>query len=411
MNIFFIETPTGAVAHGVGTYANNLLPKLSEFKDLHLYYLKVRFSNDRGDVIKTRIADNFTVIEIKFENADLLKREEVVMPLITVRAIFCIISECLQNVNQNIFHLNSLLQKSFVDVAKEYEYKVVFVQHVSLWRIFYNNNMKKFLIDWRKNSLEARESKFIKSIALERDICRQSDSVICLSEENLLFAKQYYELPREKLVLIKNGVACRKLKTVESLRSIKKTLGFRDSDFIFLFVGRLIEQKGLGLLINAFKILAEKKSSVKLLIVGGGTEMEKYVKLSASLCGRIAFTGYVTGDKVDDYYGIADVGVMPSTTEQSSFVVLEMLSKKLPAILSDIQAFNEFNDGQHVLKVKTDDNGYVYVELLYKTMKKLYESALCRKEIAENGYQLFLNHYNANIMAQNTYAEYCRIYM
>ncbi|MGN7785530.1 glycosyltransferase family 4 protein [Niabella sp. 22666] len=405
MNIFFLETPTGAVAHGVGTYANNLLPEVTKFKNINIYYIKVDFS-DKGSVEVSKVADNCSIVKIRFGHSRLSKSEEVLITVVMARAIFCILSGYLIESNENIFHLNSLLQKSIADVAKEYDYKIVFTQHISLWRVFYNNDRKKFDEDWQSNLPEIISSRFIKSINLEKVLCTISDKVICLSEEGYTFSRLYYQIQDTKITLVRNGVALNGLKTVDAIKEVKRLFGYKESDFIFLFVGRLIEQKGLGILINAFRILAEKVPNSKLLIVGGGAELSKFISLASDLCGSVSFTGYIDKQKINMYYDIADVGIMPSVTEQSSFVVLEMLSKKLPTILSDIEAFEEFRGGVHVEKVKTNDNGYVYVDLLCKAMKHLYEDSLHRERIAQSGHQLFLDQYQASTMAEKTYNVY-----
>jgi len=346
-------------------------------------------------------------LKICFQDPELKKKQEIIINETTARAIFCIISERLLGSSENIFHLNSLLQKTIAEVAKEYDYKVVFTQHVSLWRVFYNNNKQKFEEDWSSTPPEVNNSKFLKSIRWERELCAIADKTICLNKEGYLFSRQYYELAEERLALIKNGVSLGQANmSLDQIKGLKRSMGFKDSDFIFLFVGRLIEQKGITPLIHAFKMLAARTSNVRLLAVGGGEELSKFIGLSADMCGRISYTGYIEKEKIDAYYNIANVGVMPSVTEQSSFVVLEMLSKKLPTILSDIEAFDEFRGGVNVEKVKTNGNGYVYVDLLYKAMKHMYEDVLYRERIAQSGHQLFLDQYQASTMAGKTYSLY-----
>ena len=98
----------------------------------------------------------------------------------------------------------------------------------------------------------------------------------------------------------------------------------------FLFVGRLIESKGLDILLEAFNGLAGDE----LWIVGDGP-LRGLVEAAAARDPRIRFLGYRDGDGLADAYRQADVLVVPSFYEPWGLVVHEGLAYGLPAIVTD----------------------------------------------------------------------------
>ncbi|MFX5222152.1 glycosyltransferase, partial [Acinetobacter baumannii] len=86
--------------------------------------------------------------------------------------------------------------------------------------------------------------------------------------------------------------------------------GFATADFIFIYVGRLIEQKGIGVLLEAFKKIAKRSGSIKLLVVGSGNT-DMFLPRIFECCGQITFTGYQPAENLAQLYKIANCGVMP----------------------------------------------------------------------------------------------------
>lgn len=98
----------------------------------------------------------------------------------------------------------------------------------------------------------------------------------------------------------------------------------------FLFVGRLIESKGLDVLLEAFSRL----ETGELSIAGDGP-LRGSIEAAAAQDPRIRFHGYVDGDALADVYRQADVLVVPSLYEPWGLVVHEALAHGLPVILTD----------------------------------------------------------------------------
>jgi glycosyltransferase involved in cell wall biosynthesis len=146
----------------------------------------------------------------------------------------------------------------------------------------------------------------------------------------------------------------------------------KKDEFTFLFVGRLLTDKGIYELTKAFEKLKKEKPKVKLIIVGSPDEgnpnsvskgeLEKWVKE-----GLIEWHGFQ--EDVRPFYCMADCVVLPSYREGIPRVLLEAMAMEKPIITTDAPGCkNVCVDGVNGLLVKPKD-----VESLYLAMKKMVE--------------------------------------
>lgn len=115
----------------------------------------------------------------------------------------------------------------------------------------------------------------------------------------------------------------------------------------YLFVGRLIERKGLGVLLDAFS----RVDGGELRIAGDGP-LREMVEAAAARDPRISLIGHVAGEALAGAYREADVLVVPSIYEPWGLVVHEGLAHGLPVITTDqVGAADDL--------IERDVNGYV----------------------------------------------------
>lgn len=129
--------------------------------------------------------------------------------------------------------------------------------------------------------------------------------------------------------------------------SLRKDLNIKE-EFVFLYTGRLMKEKGVKELVIAFNNLNKKYLNVKLLIVGGSkdlTDKDVYIselKKLASSNSNIIFTGYINSNLIYKYYGIASAQVIPSIGNESfGLIALEGVISNLPIIASDTGGLKE----------------------------------------------------------------------
>ena len=115
--------------------------------------------------------------------------------------------------------------------------------------------------------------------------------------------------------------------------SLRASLGIDKNDFVWLFLGRLSREKNIEQLIKEFSKLNLPKSH-KLLIVGGGPDIDIFKKLTEKLKlqNQVLYTGMIHPDKVAIYYQVANLFVNFSDTETQGLTFIEALASGLPVL-------------------------------------------------------------------------------
>jgi len=153
---------------------------------------------------------------------------------------------------------------------------------------------------------------------------------------------------------------------------LRKKLKLTDDDFVFVFVGRLVGDKGINELIAAFKKILEEHTNVQLLLVGNPEEeldpmlpeTEEFIFKS----DKVIATGWA--DDVRPYFAISDCLTFPSYREGFPNVVMQSGAMGLYSIVSDINGCNEI--------VKEGVNGTIIptknTEALFNAMKHVLDN-------------------------------------
>lgn len=128
-----------------------------------------------------------------------------------------------------------------------------------------------------------------------------------------------------------------------NLLQLKLDLSIRKDDFVFLFVGRLVVDKGINELILGFNTFNSIFVNSKLLIVGGFDDLKSPFNNSVceiiNLNSNIIFTGFQKD--VRPYFGISNCLVLPSYREGFPNVVIQAGSMNLPCIVTNVSGSNE----------------------------------------------------------------------
>ena len=105
----------------------------------------------------------------------------------------------------------------------------------------------------------------------------------------------------------------------------------------FLFVGRLVPEKGVFDLLEAYgKLTPELRAAIALVFVGEGPARAELTRRALHLePGQVQFAGFVHRDQLAGYYALAEVFVFPSHTDTWGLVVNEAMACALPVIASD----------------------------------------------------------------------------
>lgn len=123
--------------------------------------------------------------------------------------------------------------------------------------------------------------------------------------------------------------------------TFKKPINDASSTLRILFLSRLIKEKGIYEMINAFENLIAEKINVQLIIAGNGQELENLKALVANN-ESIILTGHVEGQKKIDLYENCDVYCLPSYSEGLPTSVLEAMSFGKPVITTPVGGLKSF---------------------------------------------------------------------
>lgn len=163
----------------------------------------------------------------------------------------------------------------------------------------------------------------------EKCAVRFADEIIVLSENVQKYFKDTYN---RETVFIPNGVS--RPEILES-REITDRFGIERGGYI-LFLGRLVPEKGLKYLVEAFK---NTKTDKKLVIAGGASDsggFDTELKALAADDDRIIFTGFVQGRTLQELYSNAYIYVLPSDLEGMPLSLLEAMSYGNCCLVSSI---------------------------------------------------------------------------
>ena len=163
----------------------------------------------------------------------------------------------------------------------------------------------------------------------EKMAVRWADEIIVLSHGVQQYFRDAYG---RATVYIPNGVTNPEILDTDQ---ILKLYGLNKNEYI-LFLGRLVPEKGIHYLIDAYKQTATDK---KLVIAGGTSDTDDYVQqLRQQSRGddRILFTGFVQGQVLQELYSNAYVYVLPSDVEGMPLSLLEAMSYGNCCLTSDI---------------------------------------------------------------------------
>ena len=200
-------------------------------------------------------------------------------------------------------------------------------------------------LDWKRAKWSGLAVKYLKFG--ERITARYADEVIVLSKN---MQNYFIEEYNRDTVYIPNGIS---VPIIKEEIEIKEKWGLEKDSYI-LFLGRIVPEKGIQYLIDAYKNTDTDK---KLVIAGGTSDTDKFMKeLKEKAEGdrRIIFTGFVEGESLEELYSNAYLYVLPSDLEGMPLSLLEAMSYGNCCLVSDIPECTEVVEDKAVLFQKAN---------------------------------------------------------
>lgn len=283
--------------------------------------------------------------------------------------------------NGNQYHLGCSPSVEFFELSKELEYipfEVLITREISplrdlkaiikVYKYIKKNKITKVVGHTPKGGMVAMIASFFAQVServyfrhglvyetssgMKKNVLKNIDrlsgflatKVVCVSKSiEEISSKDRLNIPEKNIVLglgTCNGVDTKSkynpdFYNEETMSSLKSKLLIEEGDFVVGFVGRLVKDKGINELIQAWDIVKEKYKNVKLLLVGPievRDSISDYSKNRIQEDSSIIFTGFVSD--AAPYYRLMNIFILPSYREGFPTVSLEASSMEKPVLIT-----------------------------------------------------------------------------
>jgi glycosyltransferase involved in cell wall biosynthesis len=187
-------------------------------------------------------------------------------------------------------------------------------------------------------------------------------------------------------------------------KSLKKDLKINDTDFVFVFVGRIVGDKGINELVNAFKKINMANLRLKLLLVG--EEEKEFDPLQENTLKELERNNNIIKvgwqKDVRPYLAISNVLILPTYREGFPNVVMQAGSMGLPSIVTDINGCNEI--------VKNGKNGIIIpvknVVAIEEAVLKMKNESVFFNTLKGNAREMITSRYEQKLVWHAILEEY-----
>lgn len=300
-----------------------------------------------------------------------------------------------------ICHVYRLIKREKIDIVSGHTPKGALIAMIASFlakvpkRIYFRHGLVHETSTGAKRFILKRIDKFTASLATK---------VVCVSPSLAKLSLEEGLNPEYKQTILANG-SCNGIdvnqfseKAIEpvELRAIKKRLGIANDDFVIGFTGRLVRDKGIIELVNAFKQLQTRHHNLKLLLVGMFEERDAIPEDVVNLIendSQIIKIGYVDNRGIPYYYSLMDVFVFPSHREGFGMSVIEASAMMVPVIASRITGCVD-----SIIENKTGLFIGKGEEELIAAVEILYRNPELRKCFGEEGRQFVTHKFDQHLV-------------
>lgn len=267
----------------------------------------------------------------------------------------------IEDSNDNVFFVNHFpCDKFLADIKHIFPLsRIIFVIHDQGWcaPLFGDVEMfKKVISKKHRPRVHKDEWKQIRDIThRERRMYSLADDIITLSNSTYKLLLETYDVSKGKIHLIPNGLqqpeaSC----SQEEKVLIRKRFGIAEEDIVLLYTGRTSPSKGIIPMLRAFDQLWLEYPKMHLVIAGEVFRFNDFAKCTPHCISHVTYTGLLPKDQLAEWYQIADIGILPSFTEQSSYTGIEMLAYGKLIVTTDGHNLTDMFDAETAVVVHID---------------------------------------------------------
>lgn len=256
----------------------------------------------------------------------------------------------ISKINPDIIISDGFFQWTFAAILKSYHRKIcIFYERTE----FVERNAPKWRILYRKLI-----GKFVDGFLINGSLTRKY-------LDNIGFSNT----PKVEGCMVADceGLSKAVENCTESIKScLKKNLNIKDNGLTFIFVGQLVERKGIKELLEGWCEHIRNYSNDTIIVAGEGI-LHKELREKYNNETSIKLIGQISYDHIAEYLAISDVSVMPTLEDNWSLVIPEAMACEKPV------ATTPYN-GCHVELIEEGKNGYVFDPLMKSNIVKMFAS-------------------------------------
>ncbi len=232
---------------------------------------------------------------------------------------------------------------------------------------------------------------------LLRWMFRSADHCVVLGEVWRRWVAETFDVRPNQISVVYNGVPA----TVADPRTVPA-----DGRFRLLFVGNLLERKGVKDLLQAFASTALRGRNIELTMAGGGpVELYRDMADQLGIADRVTFTGWVSQDAARSLMVNANALILPAYDEGLPLVILEALASGTPVICTPVGSIPEvLTDGETALFVTPGDAAGIAAAII-----RLIDQPATGRAIADGGSALYQRLFTMEAFARSVGSLYAML--
>ena len=281
----------------------------------------------------------------------------------------------------SIFRIKKIIKEERPEIVYLHSSKAGAVGRLALLfdfktKILYNAH------GWYFNA-EIGKKKKIFFAFIEKVLAIKTNKIINISNAEYESALKYKIAPKKKMCIIENGIDFSRFANSDMYRTeTRNKYDIDKNDIVIGVVGRLSEQKDPMTTIRVFKMIKDKYSNAKLMMVGSG-ELEDEVRSFAksnNIDNDVIITGWI--ENVEKYIPAFDIAILPSKWEGFGLVIVEYMACGKPVVASNVGGIaNIIEDGKNGFLCEVGNEKEIYSKI-----DKILECKDLRENISKRNY-------------------------
>lgn len=241
---------------------------------------------------------------------------------------------------------------------------------------------------------------------LEWELTYEARRVICCSYYMEQEIMNLFQLPTDKLDIIPNGVNAASVQAAQPDASFRERYATPQEKIVF-FVGRMVTEKGVHVLLESIPFILEQHHDVKFVLAGKGPNLEdlKHMATTMGIEQKIIFTGFIDEEVKYKLLNIASVAVFPSLYEPFGIVALEAMAAGTPVIVSGVGGLQEV--------VSHEEDGFTVIpgdaSSLAAHVVRMLKNGRMAQTMSERAWNKVIASYNWERIAEQTINTYSKI--